>query len=521
MIPGFKKLTAMYVYEILSEAGEPKTREQINNALSENYNIEITLKTLKALLTEMMDAGLIDAGGLIKRKSQLTYKDGSCKIKNTNMYTNYFVVNEFADDELLWIIHNTIFSKQLTENKSNNLVERLLKLGTKELRSKVGSVKGMKQFYHTPNPSVSINIETLSDAIHEDKTVQFIYTEYKKDKQLHPISEELITVKPARMVPLNGFYYLIAYETESETIQHYRIDKIKNLKKTDIKTDFSSKNSRINIDEYLSSHSFMFVGKPIPVKIKVPEDKIGLVIDRFGDKIHIYQDDSDYVSIGFNSNESDLYVWALENGDYVEVIEPQRLRNRIRETVQSMTRCYLQSEEDVYFDAIQDAKRTDTFCCDNFNFANREEWFQLTDIISLDLHNNGFTDISILNRFKKLEFLNIQNEHILDISVIKELPLLGNLCLRNTDVESIECLCNSNIRFVELLNNKNITDYSPLYYIKNLRLLTIDDNAAEKIDTKRLLENNDPLEIVIEYPHKEDKHLFSKSYSEEDHCFYK
>ena len=53
MIPGFKKLTAMYVYEILSEAGEPKTREQINKALSEKYNIEITLKTLKVLLVSV------------------------------------------------------------------------------------------------------------------------------------------------------------------------------------------------------------------------------------------------------------------------------------------------------------------------------------------------------------------------------------------------------------------------------------------------------------------------------------
>ena len=517
MIPGFKKLTAMYVYEILSEAGEPKTREQINNALSENYNIEITLKTLKALLTEMMDAGLIDAGGLIKRKSQLTYKDGSCKIKNTNMYTNYFVVNEFADDELLWIIHNTIFSKQLTENKSNNLVERLLKLGTKELRSKVGSVKGMKQFYHTPNPSVSINIETLSDAIHEDKTVQFIYTEYKKDKQLHPISEEPIVVKPARMVPLNGFYYLIAYETKSQSIQHYRIDKIKNLESADIKTDFSSRNSRINIDEYLSSHSFMFAGKPIPVKIKVLEDKIGLVIDRFGDKIHIYQDNSDYVSIGFNSNESDLYVWALENGDYVEVIEPQHLRNKIRNTVQSMTKCYLQSNEDVYFNSIKNAIGTHMFYCEDFNFANREEWLQLTDIESLDLDNNGFTDISILNCFEKLEFLKIQNEHISDISVIKELPLLGDLCLRNTDVDSIESLRNSNIRFVELSNNKNITDYSPLYDIKNLRLLTIDNNAAEKIDTEKLINKFDPLEIIIKYPDGERKHLYSAALSNENY----
>ena len=516
MVPELKRLKAMYVYEILSEKGEELSRADINKILWDKYKIKETPKTLKKLLDDMVYAELIEIGEQKDRTTRKRDETGEWIEEDTTMTLGYFVEKDFSDDELLWIIHNTIFSKQLTENKSNNLVKKLLKLGTNGLKQKVGSVEGMKQFYHTPNPAVSNNIETLSDAIHEDKTVQFIYTEYKKDKQLHPLSKDPIIVKPARMVPLNGFYYLIAYELESETIQHYRIDKIKNLELADIKTDFSSKNSRINIDEYLSSHSFMFAGKPIPVKIKVPEDKIGLVIDRFGDKIHIYQDDSDYVSIGFNSNESDLYVWALENGEYVEVIEPQHIRNRIRNTVQSMTRCYLRSNEDIYFNAIKNATKTQIFYCEDFNFSNREEWLQLTDIESLDLDNNGFTDISILKRFKTLEFLKIQNEHISDVSVVKDLPLLRDLCLRKTDVESIECLRNSNIRFVELLNNKNITDYSPLYYIKNLRLLTIDDKAAEKIDIKRLLENNDPLEIVIEYPHKEDKHLFSKSLLEEN-----
>ncbi len=484
MIPGFKKLTALYVYEILSEAGEPKTREQINNALSEKYNIEITLKTLKALLTEMMDAGLIDGGGLIKRKSNLPYKDGSRKIINTNMYTNYFVVNEFADDELLWLIHNTIFSKQLTENKSNNLVERLLKLGTKELRSKVGSVKGMKRFYHTPNPAVSYNIDTLSDAIHEDKTVQFIYTEYKKDKQLHPITKEPIIVKPARMVPLNGFYYLIAYEAESETIQHYRIDKIKNIESSNIKTDFSSKNSRINIDEYLSSHSFMFAGKPIPVKIKVPDHKIGLVIDRFGDRIHIYQDDSDYVSIGFNSNESDLYVWALENGDYVEVIEPQHIRNRLRETVEAMAGKYTETNMDFYYSALYHAKRNKSFTCSGFPLNTQNEWLEISDLRRLNIWKNKIDNIDFINRFPNLSELKIEEKAIKDISPLKCFSKLRTFALENTQVENLSVLANMEIKNLRLFNNINIEDYSPIYEIKGLEDLYVDSPTANKINVE-------------------------------------
>ena len=484
MIPGFKKLTALYVYEILSEAGEPKTREQINNALSEKYNIEITLKTLKALLTEMMDAGLIDGGGLIKRKSNLPYKDGSRKIKNTNMYTNYFVVNEFADDELLWLIHNTIFSKQLTENKSNNLVERLLKLGTKELRSKVGSVKGMKRFYHTPNPAVSYNIDALSGAIHEEKTVQFNYTEYKKDKQLHPITKEPIIVKPARMVPLNGFYYLIAYEAESETIQHYRIDKIKNIESSNIKTDFSSKNSRINIDEYLSSHSFMFAGKPIPVKVKVSEDKIGLVIDRFGDKIHIYQDDSDYVSIGFNSNESDLYVWALENGDYVEVIEPQHIRNRLRETVEAMASKYTETNMDFYYSALYHAKRNKSFTCPGFPLNTQNEWLEISDLRSLNIWKNKIDNIDFINKFHNLSELKIEEKAIKDISPLKRFSKLRTFALENTQVANLSVLANMEIKNLRLFNNINIKDYSPIYEIKGLEDLYVDSPTANRINVE-------------------------------------
>ena len=509
MIPGFKKLTAMYIYEFLSEAGEPKTREQINKALSEKYNIEITLKTLKVLLTEMMDAGLIDVEEIIKRKSKLHYKDGSYKTKVTDMHSNYFVVNEFADDELLWLIHNTIFSKQLTENKSNNLVERLLKLGTKELRSKVGSVKGMKQFYHTPNPSVSYNIDELSSAIHEDKTVQFIYTQNGKDKQLHPISEEPIIVKPARMVPLNGFYYLIAYETKSESIKHYRIDKIKNLKSADIKTDFSAKNDRINIDEYLSSHSFMFSGNPVSVKIKIPEDKIGLVIDRFGDKIHIYQDNSKYVSIGFNSNESDLYVWALENGEYVEVIEPQHIRNKLRETVRAMSYTYTETSIDYYYSSLSYANEHKSFCCMGFPLSYHNEWLNLSDLRKLNLSNNKIDSIEFVNNFPYLSELTISEKNLRDISPIKYFSKLSYFSLEKTQVSDLSALTNIEIEKLRLLYNDDIKDYSPIYQIKGLKELIITSDIADKINIE-MFKFSKPNLHVYDDPKRRFKETYDK-----------
>ena len=503
MVPELKRLKAMYVYEILSEKGEELSRADINKILWDKYKIKETPKTLKKLLDDMVYAELIEIGEQKDRTTRKRDETGEWIEEDTTMTLGYFVEKDFSDDELLWIIHNTIFSKQLTENKSNNLVKKLLKLGTNGLKQKVGSVEGMKQFYHTPNPAVSNNIETLSDAIHEDKTVQFIYTEYKKDKQLHPLSKEPIIVKPARMVPLNGFYYLIAYELESETIQHYRIDKIKNLELADIKTDFSSKNSRINIDEYLSSHSFMFAGKPIPVKIKVPEDKIGLVIDRFGDKIHIYQDDSDYVSIGFNSNESDLYVWALENGEYVEVIEPQHIRNKIRETAKTMHLTYSKEDLDKYYLALERAKKPIMhiyrFGCPDFDLSTRNEWKCLTNLNELYIENNNISDLSVICELTNLRKVQIVNEKISDISSLLKLERLRSLCLSDTLVEDISILEQINPRWLKLTGNYNIKDYSVLSRLSSLKVLWLDEETFEKIDIKAIKDNNPQIQITYEH----------------------
>jgi len=483
MIPGIKRLKALYVYEILSQSGETMSLKAIHKKLSEVYLIEETPKTLRALLNDMMEAGLVNGDGLTERTSRLHYKDGKRRAKDTNMYAGYYVENQFEDSELLWLIHNTIFSKQLTENKSNHLVKELLKLGTDKLSSKVGNVEGMKQFYHTSNPSVSNNIDKLSSAIHDDAAVQFIYTDYKIDKKLHPVSDEPITVKPARMVPLNGFYYLIAFEVDTGDIRHYRIDKMKSVETTKAKVNFSARSNRINIDEYLASHSLMFLGNPVSVRIKIPEDKIGLVIDRFGDDFRLYEYSDGNALIGFKSNESDLYVWALENGEFVEVIEPQNIRNRLRQTVQSMSYKYTDTVIDYYYDALYRAQTYGSFHCPDFPLNTQKEWLQVSNLKRLDLWNNQISNIEFVCKFPNLVDLKIIVEKTLqDITPLKQFSKLRSLALDTTQVSDIEVLANIEIKRLRLFDNKNIKDYSPIYEIKGLEDLFVDTETANLIN---------------------------------------
>ena len=311
------------------------------------------------------------------------------------------------------------------------------------------------------------------------------------------------------MVPLNGFYYLIAYETKSESIKHYRIDKIKNLKSADIKTDFSAKNDRINIDEYLSSHSFMFSGNPGSVKFKIPEDKIGLVIDMFGDKIHIYQDNSKYVSIGFNSNESDLYVWALENGEYVEVIEPQHIRNKLRETVRAMSYTYTETSIDYYYSSLSYANEHKSFCCMGFPLSYHNEWLNLSDLRKLNLSNNKIDSIEFVNNFPYLSELTISEKNLRDISPIKYFSKLSYFSLEKTQVSDLSALTNIEIEKLRLLYNDDIKDYSPIYQIKGLKELIITSDIADKINIE-MFKFSKPNLHVYDDPKRRFKETYDK-----------
>lgn len=502
---GFKRLRALYVYQILAESDAKMSRNDIYKKLKQEYGIEDRPKTIGALLSELVDAELIKGEGFVERVSKKNKDDEY----DNSFYSKYYVDKLFSDDELLWLIDNTIFSKQISLTKSKTIVKKLLKLGGKNISKKVGSVEGMLQFYHTPNEEVSKSIEILSDAIHKNKTISFYLAEYQLDKTLKIATDELL-VKPVRMVPCNGYYYLIAFVPDTDNLQHYRIDKIKNLKVSEEFIDYDVINSKLYIDEYLASHSLMQSGSAVNVRIKIPEDQIGIVIDQFGNKFRVFEVADGQVAVSFTSNESDLYLWALEHGDMVEVLEPQSVRNKIRNAARSMAKSYLKSDEDQYFDAIKYAKDNDAFACIDIDLSNKTEWHYLTNLKTLEIENNGITDISFISEYKKLCYLTIINDKVKDVSVIKELPLLSNFHLENTDVEDISDLSKCNELFILKLINNKFKDFSILYEIKKLRFLSIDYKAAEKIDIQKLVNMHDPIEIEVIYPNKR-KNYYSPS----------
>jgi biotin carboxyl carrier protein len=124
--------------------------------------------------------------------------------------------------------------------------------------------------------------------------------------------------------------------------------------------------------------------------------------------------------------------------------------------------------------------------------ADIEPLRYMTNLLSLDLHNNSITDISILRELPGLDVLYIGSNPITDYSVIRELSSLtlldithggltdisflrglhnlSNLSLTYNNITDISPLRGMEFWLLSLRFNYNLTDLSPLYDI------TVTDN---------------------------------------------
>ena len=56
------------------------------------------------------------------------------------------------------------------------------------------------------------------------------------------------------------------------------------------------------------------------------------------------QEDADELIVSVSCNEKAMKYWALQYGEYAEILEPKSLRDEIRKVVRDMGKKYLSGE---------------------------------------------------------------------------------------------------------------------------------------------------------------------------------
>lgn len=250
----------------------------------------------------------------------------------------------FDTAELKFLIDSIAASKFLTEKKSKELITKVKTLGNSfdnsALNRGVLSPKRIKSM----NDKVFKNLDLIYAAISSNSQITFQYMRWNTQRNLEPLrSGKLFSASPCAVSLSDDNYYLIAFDSRTSNLKHYRIDKMNSIKLTDEPRAGKEIFKAFDIVDYSRKTFGMFSGKEETVTIEAANHLAGVFIDRFGEAASIRKNfqnpDTFIVKVAVNVSPQ-FYGWLFGLGKEVTIVSPLSVKEEFINTVNSILSNY-------------------------------------------------------------------------------------------------------------------------------------------------------------------------------------
>lgn len=485
------------VFDIIKKnATEDKPIDQadILRKLEEDPENACDRRTVSRALNRLIEKyGKDEDGDWIDENTRLHYtvipRGNSPILKD--YWLEFCYEDDFTDEELMFLMDAVQFSKHVDKANAEEITKKLVKLshnqysGIFEMHTKINekNVPVRKDFFTI--------LGDINNAIHRQRMITFYNNTFDTDKKLHHIGDEPVKVCPYRVVVADGNYYLLCGEKDSNAIKRYRIDRITDVKVLDEKFTHSAARIKaaLHSNEYIVEHCYMNVGETVKVRLEIDKSLLGEVIESFGNQIKIEPalPSSNRLIVHVKSSERDVIDWAMRYGEYAVILEPDYLREEIRDRVTLMRRAYSDKNLDIeYLQRIDRVGRHGYLYLDNIDLNNQYSYRELTGVKRAFFRRNGIRDFSFLADFGELFELSISHNEINDPGVISGLTNLKNLDLNSTGITNLDFLAGLENLTSLSIHEFTLENVEALYDLPRLRVLTVNKPVSKLIDKRRL-----------------------------------
>jgi len=340
---GLKKLLIVNILDILkrhSDEDHRLSQQDIVDILEKKYSMKADRKAIKRNLMNLIDFGYnIEYSESIRKK-----KDGEDEI----LCSDWYLVRDFTDAELRLLIDSLLFSKHIPYSQCKELIDKIKGLSNVYFDAKVKHIRSLPENMPT-NRQLFLTIEILDEAISSGKQAAFIYNDYGTDKKLRPRvvddgSVREYIVNPYQIVATNGRYYLICNYDKYDNVANYRLDRITDIRvlETPVKPMKKVKGLEhgLNLPKHMAEHIYMFAGESVNAVFRADISLVGEIIDWFGQDVRFFNETDSMVDARVTVNEQAFIFWALQYGQYVEVLESAGLRERVKSAVMEIAGKY-------------------------------------------------------------------------------------------------------------------------------------------------------------------------------------
>lgn len=186
-------------------------------------------------------------------------------------------------------------------------------------------------------------MDTIYSAIADSKQITFHYFQWDiKGNQVLRHDGALYQVSPWCLMWDDEYYYLVAYDSEADKIKHYRVDKLKDLDVVEVKREGQKAFKNFDMAKYSKAVFGMFGGEEACVTLECCNDKVGIIIDRFGMDVTRIPKDENTFSVHVNVIPSNQFLgWIMSLGEGVKITGPYTVVQKMQDEVRRLTAQYL------------------------------------------------------------------------------------------------------------------------------------------------------------------------------------
>lgn len=236
----------------------------------------------------------------------------------------YLAEREFELPELKLLVDAVQSSKFITRKKSSALIKKIESLASmyeaKQLQRQVFVANRIK----TMNESIYYAVDEIHKAISADRQITFQYFDwnFKKEKQLRR-DGRIYAVSPWALTRDDENYYMIAFDEESGIIKHYRVDKMQKIKVSASKRLGEKLFENFDPAVYSGKTFGMYGGRDEQVTLRCRHSMAGIVVDRFGQDVIMYDVGNGFFEISVKVSVSPLFLtWIMNFGGDMMIVSP-------------------------------------------------------------------------------------------------------------------------------------------------------------------------------------------------------
>ena len=264
------------------------------------------------------------------------------KIQKNRTFYYYMGQRELEFAELKLLVDAVQSSKFITVKKSRQLIKKLEHLVSIHDAKKLHRQVYVQSRVKTRNEQIFYNVDKVYNAIDENRMIQFQYCQWNLQKEMElRHNGTYYRISPWGLVWDNENYYLIGYDSSSQKIKHFRVDKMRNIRMMEQKREGENVFRQVDVSKYTNMHFGMFSGQEQTVELLCQNQSIGIIMDRFGTETRLCKVDEEHFRATINVVVSNNFLgWLIGLGDDIKIVGPENVLQMMQERVQSLMEMY-------------------------------------------------------------------------------------------------------------------------------------------------------------------------------------